>query len=267
MKNRILIKDIIDEIEKIAPINWQESYDNSGLLLGRLDIECTGLYVCLDISLGAIEKAIENKCNLIISHHPFIFNPIKKIDFSTINGQIIEKSIKNNINIYSAHTNIDASYQGVNGILSEKIGLINLSPLIVSEKLVFENYLGHGGIGHLIKPMNREDFFIYLKQVLNLESIRYNSNPINSISKIAFCGGAGSFLIQEAIRNKADIFITGDLKYHDFLEAEPNILLADIGHYESEQFIKERIIAIVSRKFRNFAPLISDNSTNRIKYF
>ena len=104
--NKVFIKDIIDEIEKIAPISWQESYDNSGLLLGRVDKICNGVFVCLDLTLESLDKAIENKCNLIISHHPFIFNPIKQIDFSTVRGKIIEIAIKNDITIYSSHTNI-----------------------------------------------------------------------------------------------------------------------------------------------------------------
>lgn len=265
--NKVFIKDIIDEIEKIAPISWQESYDNSGLLLGRVDKICNGVFVCLDLTLESLDKAIENKCNLIISHHPFIFNPIKQIDFSTVRGKIIEIAIKNDITIYSSHTNIDASYQGVNGILAEKIGIIDLSPLVNTEKSEEENYLGSGAIGFLPKEMDKDEFFLHLKSILNIKSIRYNSNQRRKIKKVALCGGAGSFLIEEAIKNKADIFITGDLKYHDFIETEPYILLADIGHYEGEQFIKERIISIISRKFCNFAPLIPDNSTNRVNYF
>lgn len=263
----IKIKDIISTIEEEAPLHWQEDYDNSGLILGDIEKQCTGVYVCLDLSQEILDNAIENGCNLIISHHPIIYKAIKKIDYSTFVGQLIVRAIKNDIVIYAAHTNMDNAFNGVNGILAEKIGLEKITPL--SNGLYHEerNWLGGGAIGTLKKEISKEDFFIHLKNVLGLSVIKHNSNSIDKISRVAICGGSGSFLVSEAIKAKADVFITADIKYHDYLDSEPNILLAEIGHFESEQFIKERIIAIISRKFCNFAPLISDNSTNRIKYF
>lgn len=263
----VYIKDIISTIEDIAPLNWQESYDNSGLTLGDINKVCTGVYVCLDVSEQIIDKAIKSNCNIIISHHPIIFKGLKKIDYSSQLGKILIKAIKNDIVLYAAHTNIDNALNGVNGILAEKIGLVNLKPLSVGSFSENENFLGSGAIGELEKTMQRDEFFNHLKETLGLSQITYNAKEQEQIKTIAICGGSGSFLIPDAIKANVDIFITGEIKYHELLDNDKSILLAEIGHYESEQFIKERIIAILSEKFCNFVPLISDESTNRVKYF
>ncbi|HHT03728.1 MAG TPA: Nif3-like dinuclear metal center hexameric protein, partial [Bacteroidales bacterium] len=125
----VYIKDIISTIEDIAPLGWQESYDNSGITLGDIERECIGVYVCLDVSEEIIDKAIKSNCNIIISHHPIIFKGIKKIDYRSQIGKILIKAIKNDIVLYAAHTNIDNAINGVNGVLAERIGLVNLRPL------------------------------------------------------------------------------------------------------------------------------------------
>lgn len=262
----VLIKDIIETLESVAPLEWQEDYDNSGLTLGDKNKECSGVYVCLDISLEVVEKAIENKCNLIISHHPIIFGGIKKIDYYSTLGKIIVRAIKNDISVYSAHTNLDNAFNGVNGILAEKIGLKNLKPLSLEQIFNNDNFLGSGAIGELEETMSTEDFLQIIKTNLNLSQIKINSHKQKQIKKVAICGGSGSFLINEAVNNKADVFITGEIKYHDLIDNDNVILLAEIGHFESEQFIKERIIAILYQKFCNFVPLISDKTANRVKY-
>ena len=264
---KVLIKDIIEAIELLAPLNWQEEYDNSGLTLGNIEEECKGVYVCLDVSDQVINKALEENCNLIISHHPIIFKGIKKIDYSSKQGNVIVKAIKNEITLYALHTNIDNALFGVNGILAEKLGLKNLKALSNFDLFENENWLGAGAIGELEAPINKEDFFNYLKKVLNIPSIKHNAKEQKLIQKVAVCGGSGSCLISNAIKLQADIVITADIKYHDFIDNDDKILLAEIGHFESEQFIKERIIAILSEKFCNFVPLILDKTPNGIKYF
>ncbi|MCK9162778.1 MAG: Nif3-like dinuclear metal center hexameric protein [Bacteroidales bacterium] len=265
--NSIYIKDIISTIEDIAPLSWQEDYDNSGITLGDIEKECTGVYICLDVSEEIIDKAINSKCNIIISHHPIIFKGIKTIDYYSQTGKILIKAIKNDIVLYAAHTNIDNALNGVNGILAQKIGLVNLRPLSKGSFSDSNNWLGSGAIGELEYPMKKEEFFNHLKKILNLSHITYNSKEVDQIQNIGICGGSGSFLIPDAIKSNLDIFITGEIKYHDLLDNDKSILLAEIGHFESEQFIKERIIAILSEKYCNFVPLISDDSTNRVKYF
>jgi len=263
----VYIKDIISTIEDIAPLGWQESYDNSGITLGDIERECIGVYVCLDVSEEIIDKAIKSNCNIIISHHPIIFKGIKKIDYRSQIGKILIKAIKNDIVLYAAHTNIDNAINGVNGVLAERIGLVNLRPLNKGSYFDNENFLGSGAIGELEKPMEKAAFFQHLKETLGLSQITYNSKEQDQIKTIAICGGSGSFLIPDAIRSSVDIFITGEIKYHELLDNDKSILLAEIGHYESEQFIKERIIAILSEKYCNFVSLISDDFTNRVKYF
>lgn len=264
---KILIKDIISEIEDFAPLNWQENYDNSGLTLGEIKKECTGVFVCLDLSEQVIDQAIKNNCNLILSHHPIIFKGIKKIDYTSNIGKIIIKAIKNDVVLYAAHTNMDNAFNGVNGILAEKLGIKNMQPLSNGFDDNNKNWLGGGAIGELLIAMKKDEFFNHLKKVLDLPQVKHNSKNQKQIKRIAFCGGSGGFLIPDAIKANVDIFITGEIKYHDFIDNDNTLLLAEIGHFESEQFIKERIIAILSEKFCNFVPLISDETPNRVKYF
>ncbi|MDR0971897.1 MAG: Nif3-like dinuclear metal center hexameric protein [Bacteroidales bacterium] len=264
--DKVRIREIIEEIEKFSPLYWQETYDNSGLILGDTQKDCLGAYICLDVSEDIIDEAMEKNCNLIISHHPIIFNNLKNIDYNSQLGKIIVKAIKNNITLYCCHTNMDNAFNGVNGILAEKIGLINFKPLTNDRIFKDENYLGGGALGELEKEISTKDFLIYLKEKLNLSYIKYNSNKVKQIKKVALCGGGGAFLIEKAIEQKADIFISGEIKYHQLLDNENAILLAEIGHFESEHFIKERIVAILNKKFCNFVPLFLKEKENRVKY-
>src|SRR5574344_2101143 len=261
----VKIKDIIDCIEQIAPLSWQESYDNSGLIVGEKDKECKGVYVCLDVFSSSVEKAIEQHCNLIISHHPFIFHSIKKLSEDNQITKILTLAIKNDLSIYACHTNMDSAIVGVNDVLAKNLGLINIERLVDSENKD-ANYLGIGAIGYLQEEIALKDYLNQVKQKLSLPSIRYVGNENKRIKKIAICGGSGISFVNQAIEKNCDCFLTGDVKYHDFLTYENEIIIADIGHFESEQFIKQRIIEIISKKFSNFAPLYLTIETNRVKF-
>lgn len=361
------ISDIINELESHAPLSLQESYDNSGLLIGDKNNEINSCLLCIDVTNDVINEAITTKSNLIITHHPLIFGGIKKITGKNYIEQIIIKAIKNDIAIYAAHTNFDNYQYGVNYKIAKKLNLINtkilspqksnLSKLVTfvpihnqekvrqaifdagagqignydycsynlegkgtfraslasnpyvgtKEKIHFEpeirietivpNHIinivinemikahpyeevaydvyplsnenptiGAGMIGELKDEINTELFLNKLKDIFNCEIIKYTNIIKSKIKKIAFCGGSGSFLLHDAIRNKADIFISADFKYHQFFEAEEKIIIADIGHYESEQYTKEIFYDILTKKFTNFAIQISKVNTNPIKY-
>lgn len=361
------IKDITNYLEKIAPLSYQESYDNSGLITGNKENELTGVLITLDTIEEVVEEAVEKGTNLIISHHPVIFKGLKKITGRNYIERSIIKAIKNDIAIYAIHTNLDNVHTGVNAMLCKKFNLQNckiLKPVknelrklvtFIPEdwteqvrKAIFEAGAGHIGnydncsftvsgkgtfkagentdpfvgkknqihlenenrietiypkyleykiIAALLKshPYEEVAYDIYplenvydkvgagmtgeleeaadaltflnqIKNILKTKMIKHTKLLDKPIKKVAFCGGAGSFLLTEAIRQKADIFISGDFKYHDFFDTDNKIIIADPGHYETEQYTKELIYDKLKKNFNTFACFLSEINTNPINY-
>lgn len=365
----VFVKDIISAIEDFAPVAYQESYDNSGLQVGNLEDEVKAVLLTLDVTEDVLEEALGRGANMIVSHHPLLFSGLKRISGRTYIERIIQKAIKNDINIYACHTNLDNVRKGVNAKIAEKLGLINTSILahmpgtlrklytyvpiahlnnvrnalfaagagqiakysecsfnttgtgtfraaedanpaigqaggareqveemklevlveqhnesrvlkalftshpyeeVAYELVVIQNTnqdLGAGMVGYLPNPMDETDFLNNLKERMKVNTIRHTSLKGKRVNKIAICGGSGSFLLKNAIGAGADVFITGDFKYHQFFDAEGKIVIADIGHYESEQFTVEIFETVLNKKFPNFAVLVSNINTNPVKYF
>lgn len=228
----VSIKNITDCLEDVAPLSWQESYDNAGLILGNPDMDCKGVLVCLDVMPEIVDEAIEKGCNMILSHHPFIFSGVKKIVYNSNIDKILRKAMKNDIAIYASHTNMDSSSTGVNYMLAKKIGLTNIQRLQYST-IEDKAYLGCGAIGELDEELAGEEFLNIVKEKLSLKSIRYFGNLKKKIKKVGLCGGAGVEFVKDAMKNNCDCYLTGDIKYHNFLETEEKILLADIGHLKA----------------------------------
>ncbi len=361
------LKEITDFLESYAPLAYQESYDNSGLITGNKEMEITGALICLDSVEAVIDEAIAIGCNLVIAHHPIVFSGLKKFNGSNYVERVIIKAIQNNIAIYAAHTNLDNVYNGVNARIAENLGLVNCKVLSPQKntlkKLVtycpvdkadeirnalfaagagnisnydecsfnnegfgtfragdgaapfvgeqgkrhvekeirietiypanFEskvlkalfaahpyeevaydlynlsnvaNRIGAGLIGELVKESDEMEFLKLLKGTMKAEGIRYTSLKGKKIKKVAVCGGSGSFLLGDAIKNGADIFVTADFKYHQFFDAENRIVIADIGHYESEQYTGELFYDLLKEKFSTFALHLSKINTNPINY-
>lgn len=362
------IKELTSIIEEIAPLHYQENYDNSGLLIGSPNDEVKKALICLDCTEEVVEEAIIEKCDIIIAHHPIIFKGLKKLNGKNHIERTVIKAITNNIAIYASHTNLDNIVGGVNSKFASKLGLINtqilnpkkefirklslFTPLNSANKLreqlwsagagsignyekcsfsstgigtfkgnelsnpitgkkgelqtekevkievifpfnrqsqvmsamynhhpyeeiayelsTLDNYnqnIGSGMIGELKGVMDTIDFFKHLKKSMNLKTFKHTAIHTKKIKKVAICGGSGSFLIEHAKKAGADIFITSDIKYHDFFDAESDIILADIGHYESEQYTKELLVEILNKKFSKFATHLSRVNTNPIIYF
>ena len=362
------LKQLISEIENFAPLNFQESYDNCGLLTGNKEQQITGAILCLDCTEAVIDEAIQKNCNLIIAHHPIIFTGIKKLNGTNYVERTIIKAIQNNIAIYACHTNLDNVKHGVNYKIAQKIGLINTQILapkksllkklvtfvptlhlenvrtalfiagagnignyencsyaldgigsfkgnensnpFIGEKgylhfeketrleVLFENYkeqniisalkenhpyeevaydlynlenlnheVGSGLIGELPIPMSEIDFLYHLKTVFCLKSIKHTNLLKKDIKNVSLCGGSGSFLLKRSMYLKSDVYISSDFKYHEFFDAENRILIADIGHYESEQFTPEIFYEIISNKFPTFALYLTEINTNPVNYF
>jgi len=272
------IKQVTSYLESIAPLSLQEEYDNSGLLIGSEENKVIGALICLDCTEAVLDEAIKKNCNLIISHHPIIFRGLKKITGKNYVERVVEKAIRNNISIYAIHTNLDNVTHGVNKKICDKLGLTNCKILFPSpngEGLGVRS--GSGMIGTLSSPLTEISFLNKIKKVMRVSSLRHTALLNKKVDKVAVCGGSGSFLLSEAIRQKADVFVTSDFKYHQFFDAENKIVIADIGHYESEQFTKELLRDLLMEKFSIFAPrfkkgekkislLLSEINTNPINY-
>jgi dinuclear metal center YbgI/SA1388 family protein len=365
----MLVSDIIQELENLAPLEYQESYDNSGLQVGEVGMEVKGILLTLDVTEAIVNEAIERGCNMIIAHHPLIFSGLKRITGRNYVERIVRLAIKNDIIIYAAHTNLDNVKKGVSAKIAEKLELqdtailqmmmstlsklYTFAPLNAVDKVrdalfaagagdigkyrqcsfnsngtgtfkpdadanpaigeaggereyvdevkievlvqkhkekhvlkaLFENHpyeevayefialqnpnqeLGAGMVGKLKEPIDEKAFLAFVKERMNTDCIRHTELRGKKIEKVAICGGSGSFLLKEAIGAGADIFITGDFKYHQFFDAEGKIIIADIGHYESEQYTVELFADILKKKFPNFAVLLSNLNTNPVKYF
>ncbi|MCF8331721.1 MAG: Nif3-like dinuclear metal center hexameric protein [Bacteroidales bacterium] len=360
-------KEVTKVLESIAPLAYQESYDNSGWITGDPDVEVKGILVAVDMTMDVLDDAIQQGDNLIITHHPLIFQPLRKIVKGDIVQEILLKAVKHDIMIYSAHTSLDNAWTGVNRELFKRIGLHDFSLLkpkvdILKKLVVFvpEDYadslreavfkagagqigdydscsynlkgqgtfragegtnpfvgkknkihfepeqrvetvfpvhlqwkvlnamqkahpyeevaydiysldnahgqVGSGAIGMLEKPLSLKDFFKLIKERLDIQFLRY-SGSVEEVNKVAISGGAGSFLIPEAIKKRADVFLTADLKYHDFFMSADEFVLIDAGHYETEQFTKHLIRDILIENFSNFAVRISQVNTNPVKYY
>lgn len=359
---------LIKHLETFAPLNYQEDYDNSGLLIGNTDQDIHAALVALDCTEDVVDEAIALNCNLIITHHPIIFKGLKKITGKTYVERVLLKAIRHNIALYAIHTNLDHVKHGVNGVISDRLGLKNariLSPKgAILKKLVtfcpiaqassvrnalFEagagsigNYsecsfsaqgvgtfkagrqtnafvgdegiqhgenedrietvflaqderkvllalleshpyeevaydiytldnkhdtVGAGMIGWLEIEMDPQAFLGMVKETMGAQVIRHTKLLPAKIKKVAVCGGSGSFLLKEAIAAGADIFITADFKYHEFFDADEKIIIADIGHFESEQFVANLLVDIIQEKFPNFAIRLTEHNTNPINYF
>jgi len=225
------ISDITDYLETIAPRHLQEPYDNAGLITGHRDWEVKGALISLDTTPEIIEEAAQRGCNLIIAHHPIIFKGLKKINGTNYVEKAIISAIKNDIAIYAIHTNLDNIHaNGVNQKIASKLNLQNTR--ILSPKNHDEPTIGSGLIGELPTSIDTRQFLTTLKEKMQVECIRHTELIKDQVRTVALCGGSGSFLISNAIRAKADIYISADIKYHEFFDANSELIIADIGHYE-----------------------------------
>lgn len=263
------IIEVIEFLENQIPLKLQEEYDNCGLLVGNPNNEIKGILIALDCTEKIIEEAIMHQLNLVITHHPVIFKGLKSIIGKSNSERAIIKALKNNISVYALHTNLDNTFfNGVNHKIASRLNLKNLSILrsVTKNSFNFDN-MGSGILGDLPTSMYLEEILQRIKTAFHTKVIRYTEPIGKKIERIAICGGSGSFLLKDAIEKKADLFLSSDFKYHEFFEADNKIVIADIGHYESEQFTSELIFEILSQKFDTFALRCTQFNTNPINYY
>jgi len=260
---------LINFLEEHAPLQYQEAYDNAGLIVGNPDMEISGVLVALDAIEAVVDEAIELGVNVIVAHHPIIFGGLKQLTGANYIQRTVIKAIKNDIAIYAIHTNLDnLSVNGVNNKICAQLGLEDTRILLPKpEYQQAGQSIGAGMIGKLAEPMDEMAFFSHLKTSMELKVFKYTALRGMDIQHVAVCGGSGRFLLEEAIAQKADIFISSDFKYHEFFDANDQIIIADIGHYESEQFTTQLLVELISEKFSNFAAHYTKVLTNPINYF
>jgi dinuclear metal center YbgI/SA1388 family protein len=355
-------------LETLAPLAYQEDYDNAGLIVGQPEQEIYQALISLDCTEAVVDEAIATNCQVIISHHPIVFRGLKRFNGKTYVERVVEKAIRNNIAIYAIHTNLDNIMTGVNAKICETLGLKNcrilapkhnllkklvtyvpgshaeevrnalfnagagnignysecsfnaegtgtfkandnanpyvgepgkrhlesevrietiypanleskiLMALVLAhpyEEVAYDLYditnqhqqVGSGMIGELEYPIEEEAFLYRIKEKMHTHVIRHTALSGKHIKKVAVCGGAGGFLLKHAIAAGADVFITADYKYHEFFDAEGKIVIADIGHFESEQFTQQLLYEIIQKKFATFAIRLTEINTNPVKYF
>jgi dinuclear metal center YbgI/SA1388 family protein len=259
--------EVFDFLESIAPLHLQEKYDNSGLLIGSPEIPVTGVMVCLDCTESVLDEAISKGCNLVIAHHPAIFYGVKRLTGSNPTERIIRKAIKNDLVLYAIHTNLDNTLtHGVNERIARKIGLDidgMLRPLPGSP----DPALGAGIVGYFPKPLTENQFLHLLKDLMKTQVIRHTRLINKPVQKIAICGGSGSFLLDDARKAGVQALVTADFKYHQFFDADGDLLVCDIGHYESEQYTINLLQELISGNFTTFAAHCTGINTNPVHYF
>ena len=256
------VKDIIQVIEEFAPLSIQEGWDNSGLCVGSPEDEVTSVLLALDCTPELVDEAVACGADMIITHHPLIFSGLKKISPEDMIGDAVIKAIKAGISIYAAHTNADKVLEGVSGAMAAKLGLVDVEVLDMDGEGT-----GLGAVGNLPEPMTAEQAVAIVKERFALKSMKASKPLEGMISRVAMCGGSGGSLIGAARKAGAQLYISGDISYHNFFTPD-GFMIMDIGHYESEIEIVEILFSLLRKKFPTFAVRIAQNlNSNPIYYF
>ena len=256
------VKDVTRVVEEFAPLAIQEKWDNSGLCIGSPDAPVNSVLFGLDCTPELVDEAIECGADMIITHHPLIFSGLKKISPDDMVGEAVFKAIKAGISIYAAHTNADKVIAGVSGAMAAKLGLENVAVLADEGEGT-----GLGVVGDLPRPMSADEVIALVKERFALTTLK-TSKPLDGmIERVAMCGGSGGSLISAAKASGAQLYLSGDISYHNFFTPE-GFMLMDIGHYESEIEIVDILFSLVKKNFPTFAVRITQNMhSNPIYYF
>ncbi len=258
------IKEVLSALERFAPLPLQESWDNAGLQVGLTETEVSGALLCLDVNERIVDEAVQKGCNLIVSHHPLLFRGLKTISDLTDVQRTVMKAIQKGICVVSMHTNMDNAKGGVNFKIAEKLGLQQVR--FFAPKTVDGIEAGSGVIGEYADPLAADDFVKAVKQAFDVECALCNELLRRPISRVAICGGAGDFLLDTAVAEGADAFITGEMHYHQYFGYEQTIQICVIGHYQSEQFTSEIFRDIIEKECPGVRTEIATTCTNPILY-
>lgn len=251
----------MEVIEGFAPLSIQEKWDNSGLCIGSPDSRVSSILLGLDCTPELVDEAVECGADMIVTHHPLIFSGLKKISPDDKVGSAVIKAISSGISIYAAHTNADKVLSGVSGAMASRMGLENVE--ILDED---GDGTGLGVVGNLPEPMSAEEVIAMVKSKFSLKAMRTSRPLTEKISRVAVCGGSGGSLIGAAVRSGAQLYVSGDISYHNFF-TEDGFMIMDIGHYESEIEIVEILFSLLRKNFPTFAVRITRNMYDNPIYY
>lgn len=257
------VKQIAKAIEEFAPLGLQESYDNAGLQVGNPEENVTAILLCLDVTEEILAEALKRGCNLIVSHHPLIFHGLKTLTGADATQRIVMDALRHNISIYSAHTNLDSVNDGVSFEMGHQLNLKDLKVLVPSDT---DPNAGLGVIGYTDSPVPQLEFLRKVKETFSVKALRYSAQSQHLVvRKVALCGGSGASFIRDALRQGADAYLCGDVKYHDYTSYGLDILIADIGHYESELCSRRILCRIIKEAYPDSVVYFSETESNPIK--
>lgn len=255
------VQDIAAAIEAFAPLPLQEDYDNAGLQVGFRDRQVNAVMLCLDVTADVVEEAIRRKCDMIVSHHPLIFRGLRSLTGADETQRIAIRALEAGVAVYSAHTNLDSAWNGVSHEMAHTLGLTGISVL---QPRPDNPHAGLGVVGD-VSPTPKLEFLRRVKEKFGVKALRYSSqSPALVVKRVAVCGGSGASLIREAIRAGADLFVTGDVKYHDFAGYGQDLVIADIGHYESELCSMKIFSRIIRQQYPGLVVYFSDDQRNPV---
>lgn len=265
----IRIHEIARALEELAPPRLAEDYDNVGLLVGEAEQVATGVLVALDVTSEVLAEAARLGASLVVSHHPIWFRARKTLRGDDFVSRQILTAIRGDLALYACHTNLDSIRDGVNGELAQRLDLRELEFLEPRGEAAGDGHCaaGHGMIGELPREYAPEEFLAFVRSAIGIECLRYAPTRREKIRRVAICGGAGSFLLEAARARNADAFLTADITYHKFFDAEYDLLFADIGHYESEQFCVAALAQYLKGRFPELRVQATTVNTNPVRYF
>ena len=243
----MILQSIIDIIESVAPTKWAENWDNSGLQVGDSRADIKAALLTTDVTETVVNEAIELGCNLIISHHPLLFNPLHSVTGKSNSERCLAACIKHDIAVYSAHTTIDKYVHGVSGRMAQKMGIKDYCLLAPDDK-----EYGLGVVGDLPAAMSPEAFMSRLKEVFGAKWLRYTASPKPYVKRIAFCGGSGADLTYAAVQCNADAYVTADCRYHQFQQYSDQIMMVDMDHWVSEHFTRDIFSELLEGKVKTY---------------
>ena len=258
------IKDVLNALERFAPLPLQEDWDNAGLQIGLTEADVSGALLCLDVNEKVIDEAVKRGCNLVVAHHPLLFRGLKTISDRNYVQRTVMKAIQKQVAVVAMHTNMYNAKEGVNYRMAERLKLRDMH--FFAEKNVQGIEAGSGVVGLLQQPMDAEDFVHLVKETFHVECACCNELLERKIAKVAICGGAGDFLLEQAVETGADAFITGEMHYHVYFGQEQRIQICVIGHYQSEQFTAEIFRDIIQKECPGVKTFIAETNTNPIIY-
>ncbi len=235
----VRLKDVMAGLETIAPGHLAEEWDNVGLQVGHPEWPAERIMIALDPTPTVIEEAIRSGANVIVTHHPLLFRPLRQLNLATVTGALIQKLIDQRVAVIAAHTNLDSAPGGINDVLVEMLALENVAVL---QPMATDTHAGLGRVGQLPQAVRFESLVRDIKTRLGLAHVRYAGQPENLVQGVAVCSGSGGSLLNLFLESSADVYVTGDVRYHDAREIEAQRRgIIDIGHFESERIIVGRL--------------------------